>query len=278
MKNAKSIITIVGIVLGIIIIIWFYQVCINIPVGNGKVIKIGLGGGDWTKKYKFELDQFFGEGNWECVSKEKKESSITEKTVSDYGDYNESIGKYTNWSIRFKNKYGEDRTAVITNHVLMINNSKHGLFSSERYSKRQAFYLELMDVSLDLAADEIHNDVIKSELTEAEANCVDVTMMHSGNPKPKFYDALAKEKWFTVNTVTPENYLFNELHQFYISIDLYEYRFGKLTEQQQKNVIDSFERIEKRILDKYGEKVSFEIFFDEGNSVEYKDGVKQKTN
>jgi len=30
----------------VISMIWFYQVCINIPVGNGKVIKIGLGGGD----------------------------------------------------------------------------------------------------------------------------------------------------------------------------------------------------------------------------------------
>ena len=274
MKKAKNIITIVGIVLGIIIIIWFYQVCINIPVGNGKVIKIGLGGGDWTKKYKFELDQFFGEGNWECVSKEKKESSFTEKTVSDYGDYSESIGKYTNWSIRFKNKYGEERTAVITNHVLMINNSKHGLFSSKRYSGKQAFYLELMDVSLDLAADEIHNDVIKSELTE-EANCIDVTIMMRVNPKPKFYDALAKEKWFTVNKVTPENYLFNELHHFYISIDLYDYIFGKLTEQQQKNVLDSFERIEKRILDKYGDKVSFEMRFDDEHKVEYNNGVKE---
>jgi len=275
MKKAKGIITIVGIVLVIIIVVWFYQVCINIPVGEGKVIKIGLGGGDWTKKYKFELDQFFGEGNWKCVSKEKKESSFTEKTVSDYGDYNESIGKYTNWSIRFKNKYGEERTAVITNHAYMINNNKHGLFSPQRYSKRQAFYLELMDISLDLAADEIHNDVIKSELTEEEAGCVDVTMMRSGNPKPKFYDALAKEKWFTVNTVIPENYLFNELHQFYISINLYDYRFGKLTEEQQKNVLGSFERIEKRILDKYGDKVSFEMRFDDQHKVKYNNGVKE---
>ncbi|HPC99914.1 MAG TPA: hypothetical protein PLA01_01030, partial [Acetivibrio sp.] len=143
------------------------------------------------------------------------------------------------------------------------------------YSKRQAFYLELMDISLDLAADEIHNDVIKSELTEEEAGCVDVTMMRSGNPKPKFYDALAKEKWFTVNTVIPENYLFNELHQFYISINLYDYRFGKLTEEQQKNVLGSFERIEKRILDKYGDKVSFEMRFDDQHKVKYNNGVKE---
>ena len=43
----------------------------------------------------------------------------------------------------------------------------------------------------------------------------------------------------------------------------------KLKKQQQKNVLDSFERIEKRILDKYGEKVSFEIRFDDEHRVNY---------
>ncbi|GAE90327.1 hypothetical protein [Acetivibrio straminisolvens] len=269
MKKSKSIISILVLAIVVIGIIWFYEVSINISVGNGKVITIGLGSGDWTKKYKFELNRFFGEENWECISKEKKES------LSNYGSEKEDIGEYTNWTIRFKNKYGEEETAVITDHVFIINSSKHGLFSPERYSEKQAFYLELMDISLDLAADEIHNDIIKSELTEEEANSVDVTIMRSGNPKPKFYDALAKEEWFTVNKVMPENYLFNELHRFYIRISLYNYRFGKLTEQQKKNVFDSFERIEKRILDKYGDKVSFEMYFDDEHKVKYDNGVKE---
>jgi len=72
MKKIKNIITMVVLAAVVISMIWFYQVCINIPVGNGKVIKIGLGGGDWTKKYKLELDRFFGEENWECISKKKR--------------------------------------------------------------------------------------------------------------------------------------------------------------------------------------------------------------
>jgi len=90
MKKIKNIITMVVLAAVVISMIWFYQVCINIPVGNGKVIKIGLGGGDWTKKYKLELDRFFGEENWECISKEKKDSIILEDS------------QYTNWSIRLR--------------------------------------------------------------------------------------------------------------------------------------------------------------------------------
>lgn len=257
MKKIKNIITMVVLAAVVISMIWFYQVCINIPVGNGKVIKIGLGGGDWTKKYKLELDRFFGEENWECISKEKKDSIILEDS------------QYTNWSIRFKDKYGEEHTAVITNHVFLINNSGKGYSSTKRYSEKQAFYLELLDISCGLVSNEIHNDIIKSELTEEEASSVYVRVLANGNPEPKFYDALAKEQWFTVNKLRPENLLFNESHQFRIEIPLSTYRFGKLTKQQQKNVLDSFERIEKRILDKYGEKVSFEIRFDDEHRVNY---------
>jgi len=36
------------------------------------VIKIGLGGGDWTKKYKLELDRFFGEEIGSAFLKKKR--------------------------------------------------------------------------------------------------------------------------------------------------------------------------------------------------------------
>jgi len=108
MKKIKNIITMVVLAAVVISMIWFYQVCINIPVETEKWLRLGLAAVIGQRNNKLELDRFFGEENWECISKEKKDSIILEDS------------QYTNWSIRFKDKYGEEHTAVITNHVFWL--------------------------------------------------------------------------------------------------------------------------------------------------------------
>lgn len=112
---------------------------------------------NWTIRFRSELDDFFGEGNWVYISEETKQSII-------YSDYHHSHsnptlsgnvpGKYKDWYISFENRIGEE-----------------------------------------------------------ESECMRVTISYGGgNPKPKFYDKLAKEPWFTVNEVSAEDFLAYDEH------------------------------------------------------------------
>lgn len=227
---------------------------------------------DWTLRFRSELDQFFGKGNWECISEETKESIIYTEYISVHSspELSEDVpGKFKNWYIRFKNKDGEDEIWYITNHTLKINHDKYGMFSSKRYSNKQALTLELMDISFGIIEDEIFDEIIKSELSEDEAACISVTMSYrGGNPEPGFYDKLIAEPWFNVNDVTAENYLSSDLHDFYLDIKAFDYRLEKLTDEERQHVFDSLENIEKKLCDKFGENASFRIYFDEEQQVE----------
>lgn len=237
-------------------------------------------GKNWTIRFKSEMDDFFGEGNWKCISEETKESIMFEKhiyTNSRYGQETYEVpGKYQDWYIQFTNRNGEEEIWRITNHVLKINHDKYSLFSSGRYSSKQAFVAELMDISFGAVSDEIKEEFINSELSEEEAECIGVEMSyHGGNPDPEFYDELFREDWFQVNEISAGNYLTCDLHDFYIYIRTYDYKFEKLTYTQQQHVLDSMERIENKLLEEYGNDASFELYFGEGYRVEYVDGKKQ---
>ena len=234
---------------------------------------------NWTIRFKSELDHFFGKENWKCISEETKESII-------YTDYiivrsnptlsGEIPGKYTDWNIKFSNKDGNEEIWEITNHTLKINHDKYGMFSSKRYSNKQAIVLELMDISCGLAGDEIFNDIIKEELSENIANCLRVSISYTGgNPKPEFYDKLFEQPWFNVNNVSAENFLACDLHDFYIDIFAFDYKVKKLSEQEQQTLFDSMKIIERKLLQKYENNASFEIYFDKEHNVEYIDGNKQ---
>jgi len=234
---------------------------------------------EWPNKFKSELDHFFGADNWKCISEETKESII-------YTDYirirsnpelsGEIPGKYKNWYIQFNNKYGEEEIWSITNHVFKINNDKYDLFHPKRFSSKQAFIQELMNISFEIASEEVFNEIILSELSQKEADCIDVSISyHGGNPKPEFYDALFKESWFTANKVNAENFLACDLYDFYLYIRAFDYKVEKLTDEEQQNLFNSFENIQKKLLQKYGKNASFEIYFDKEHKVEYIDGNKQ---
>lgn len=231
---------------------------------------------DWTVKFKDELDNFFGENNWEVISEETKESIMYSVTVRNSTGISEQVpGKYKNWNIKFKNKYGQDEVWRITNHTYKINNDKYFIFSPKRYSAKQALMLELMDISFSIAGEEAIKDVLVTELTEKELECLRVQISYEGgNPKPEFYTSLAKESWFNINDVSVESYLNNANHDFYLDIFAYNYRVEKLNEDERQHMYNSMENIEKKLLEKYGENADFEIYFAEGYKVKYKDGKK----
>lgn len=246
-------------------------------------IVAGLIGGyiyntNWMYRFKGELDQFFGEDNWEYIDKESKSSPY----VSDYrkgyryGTPSEVPETYHNWYVHFHNRYGEEEIWKFTDHTLIINNDKYGIFSSKRFTKKQALYQELMYLSFYLVGKEILHEVILEVLTENEASIFDVKIsFRGGRPDRKLYSYLSKQPWFNVEEVSAEHYLTSDKHLFYIDIFAFDYRFEKLTEQEQKNVINGLEEIERRLLERYGEHATFSIYINEENKVRYKNGEKQ---
>ena len=151
------------------------------------------------------------------------------------------------------------------------------MFSSKRYSKKQALVLELMDISFGLASDELLNDVIKEKiLPENIADCLIVSISYNGgNPKPKFYDDLFQQSWFNINDVSVERYLTCDLYDFYIRILAHDYKVKKLTEQEQQILLNSMETFETNLVQKYGKAASYSIYFDKDHHVEYIAGNKQ---
>ena len=232
---------------------------------------------NWPMRYKSELNQFFGKGNWKVISEDVKRSRVDTVRYNLLGDSSgqkRRVDLYRDWNILFENENGEEEVWKISNHVYMINNEKYGLFNPKRYKARQALTLELMEISFVVIEEEVHNEIVKEGLTEEEAHCIYVDMSyHGGNPPRSFYDKLAKESWFTIEGVTAENYLASDLYDFYLFIGIHGYRLEQLSEQEQENVVSSLENIEKRLLE-YGDNASFEILYNEYD-VEYVDGVKQ---
>lgn len=235
-----------------------------------------LGSGNWPKRFGTELDRFFGEGNWETLSSESKQSRMYSRTTRDASGISQEVaGDYKNWLIGFTDRFGTDASCQITNHTLKINHDKHWLLSSSRYSGRQALTLELMDVAFSITEDELWDEVVSPLLTEQEASCMQLHMSyHGGNPKPNFYDELRKEPWFTANTVTAGDFLSCGLYDFYLDISVSRPLLEKLTDEEQQHVLDSFSALQTALLDRYGNHASFELNFGEGYRVEYKDGVK----
>ena len=235
---------------------------------------------NWTVRFASELDRFFGAGNWECVDEESKISHMyTEYHHSSDSLYSgEEPGSYKNWDIFFTKADGSSEIWTITNHTLKINHDKRGIFSSKRYSAKQALVLELMDISHGLVCDVLHKELIASQLTETEAESVQIIMSyHGGNPKPKFYDKLWAEEWFNSTDATAEDYLKSELHDFYLYIRVLDYKLEKLTEEEKVNVHNCLLAVEKELQVRYGEYASFDIYFGKEQGVEhveYVDGVK----
>ena len=254
-------------------------------IGLGIIAVIGILGvcwlfGDWTIRYRARLDTFFGKGNWEVVSGDaemERWKIYTIRSNSSWEGYgqNQHRRMYRSWNILCENKEGEKEIWEISNHAYKINQGRYKIYSPKRYRVRQALTLELMEISFNVVEEEVHNEIIKEGLTDAEANCIYVEMSyHDGNPPRSFYDKLAKEDWFTIEGITAENYLATDLYDFYLIIRIHDYRLEQLSEKEQENVVNSLENIEKRLLEKYGENASFQILYGEYN-VKYEDGVKE---
>lgn len=234
----------------------------------------------WPNRFSKELDNFFGKGNWECIDEETKKSLLVDKHVHfhRHPEFDYDIPeKYKKWYILFTNNQGEKEIYTISNHTYIINQDKYDIFSSKRYSAKQALVLELMGISNSLVSDDIFNKYISSVLPSNISNCISVEISYTGgNPKPSFYNKLAKEDWFNIYDADAEEYLETELHNFYIYIRAYDYKINKLSDTEKQTLFSSISVIENNLLKDFGSNASFEIYFTNDYSTKYLDGVRKK--
>ena len=92
-------------------------------------------------------------------------------------------------------------------------------------------------------------------------------LRNNTSPKKEFLKYLSKSNWLTINTTVSE--LMNcDKHDFVIDISLYDYQYKKLNKQQKEIVDTWFNDIESKLLDEYGEKASFDIYYNPGDDEE----------
>lgn len=230
---------------------------------------------DWSRRFEAELDVFFGEGNWESLSEETKKSRIY--TVRQYfyntAGYESSRdvpGDYHNWDICFTNRDGVEEIWTITDHAMRINHSKNHMFSRDRYSAKQSFVQQLMNISFAVSADKLHQEILQMLLPEEEAACLEIDISwRGGNPPPEMYDELAEQSWFTAQQATVENYLESSLYDFYVWIHAQDYRVEKLTEQQRQHLMGSLGELENALKKALGAHADYEIYLDAEHTAEF---------
>ena len=227
---------------------------------------------NWPKKFNSEFDTFFGQGNWESVSQQTKDSLIYDEYIIVHSSPNLSQkvpGTYKEWDIVYRNADNKREMAIVTDHTLKINNNKYFIFNPKRYSKKQALTLEFMDISFSVCGNKVMQESIAPYFNEREREALIVDISYDGgNPKPEFYDDLIKQDWFNIKDVSAEDYLSYDKHEFYIYIRSYDYKLNKLSDEEKENVLNSLEKIEKDLLERYGENASFEIYIDANNKVD----------
>lgn len=244
----------------------------------GIIIAIVIYRNNWPLRFSKELNRFFGEGNWEYTSKETKESIMFNERRRNSATNTTTYvpGHYKNWEIEV-NRNNKKEYWIISNHAYKINHDKHWFLSPKLYSAKEALILELMNISEEIVAEKFKEEILNDLYSKKEVECFDVTLMyHGGNHKPSFYKELYKQDWFTASKVNAKNYLETDLYDFYLYIRIFDYRLEKLTEEEQQNLLATREKLEQKLLEEYGDNASFEIYFADGNKVEYVNGERIK--
>lgn len=190
---------------------------------------------NWPYRFKNELDRFFEKGNWKYISSETKESRM--------------------YNVRVKN-----------------NLDRYWLLSPKRYSAKEAFILELMEISTEIAEEDVRN-LLSEVLPNGEIEGLSINLSyHNGNPKPNFYDRLWQEDWFKMSKISASEFLKTPLYDFYIDISLYDYKLNKMTETKKSHVLNSLPSLTNKLLETYKDNASFKIYFNKENQIEYENG------
>lgn len=235
-----------------------------------------FGNWNWPVRFEKEFDQFFGEGNWECIESERKKSSFFSTTTNREYGYTEEDGTYWNWDVEFQNTYGETEVWTVTSHSLLINQDNNWIFSDNRLTSKQGMIAQLYDIaSGSCVSNDVIENIMKEYMTDEMIECFQVELSHvHGYPDPSDYDTLLKEDWFNIEDATLEKFLQFEEHEYNLQIFIFDYKYEELSSSDQQAVLYAMGQIESALLEEYGSDASFELYFGEGYEVEYENGVR----
>lgn len=218
----------------------------------------------WPIRFHSTLDDFFGDGNWQMVSEETKDSIIFKRwnTLTK----REQEGKFHEWNIAFENQSGETEVWTITDHTLKINHEKHWFpLDAERYTARQALGQEFLWIAIDIAGEKVRAETLGTILPEKELVCLEVDISFlDGFPDGDVYDRLLEEPWFNVRDANAARFLQSDQYSFYVDVFAHDYRVDDLSEAEQRHLYDNLGAIEQALQNTYGAQVDYEIYLGEG--------------
>lgn len=222
----------------------------------------------WPIRFHGTLDDFFGNGNWQTVSEETKDSIIFKRWNA--LTKREQEGTFHEWNIAFENQAGETEVWTISDHTLKINHKENWFpLDAERYTARQALGQELLWIALDVAGEEVRTETLGTILPEEELDClaVDISFL-DGLPDGGVYDRLLEEPWFNVRDANADRFLQSNQYDFYVDVFAHDYRVDDLSEAEQSHLYHSLGAIEQALQNTYGAQVDYEIYLGEGYQAE----------
>lgn len=130
----------------------------------GFIIYLCIARGSYPIRFKENLNELLGEGNWTVMDKESKTTSML-KEYSEYGDTN---GDYDKWYIAYKDENNSEQMLVLNNLTHKVSAQKRSIFSSKYVSDEKCFGMNIYDEMEYLSEQDVYNTILKTYFAEED--------------------------------------------------------------------------------------------------------------
>ena len=208
------------------------------------------GNSNYPVRFEKELNNFFGEGKWECVNHEDKKSADLPDYVDADGFKTENY--YTVWTIEYTDSEGNRKECDISNHDALVYN-----VSGETILAR-----ELLDMVVESAEDEIKNDVVKKAMTREllweHSTLVSLTPAYEIDND--YYNSLLKKSWFSIEGATAKSLMTAIDVPFILTTKISFDKADTAKQSEIDEMIQCTEDYAEMLVESYGENIAFEIW------------------
>ncbi|MGN0518708.1 MAG: hypothetical protein ACI4II_08315 [Acutalibacteraceae bacterium] len=229
------------------------------------LISTYFGSSNYPVRFKDELDNFFGEGNWECTNVEKKTTSMFSDDEYYAGDYtlnSRRDGTYRVWTIQYVDSQGNSCEDYISNFTHFMHKT----------SNKTVLAMELHEIALNHASDELERTIAKDIFTQDEIeNYISIIRFGTVNrPETSYYKNLLHQDWFKIHHATPLSFLSQEGEVYTIDINLIMKNADTADKSDIEDVKEKATKFANLLVEAYGKYASFDLTlrFEKGYSGE----------